>query len=117
MPAITPETRLILTRELDKHFRSEHGEDLQAVVSEILNDKDLFTFLATFLKRGDGLSIGRMNYFDDTHVDVVYGLTIDFDRVPRTISLYSYEDYSSLSHQHFALHDRFPDYSSYGAYH
>jgi len=114
VPAITQETRKGLLDKLDKHFKPEEGKDLQNVVSEILNDKDVFTFLATVLDQSHGIIVGKTGFYDDIQVDVVYGLTLDFT-VPRNTTLFTYENYGGIRQSRLRLMSCFPGYSQYGA--
>ena len=87
--AIDRETKSVINKRLEEYFKYEQGEDLDSVIKEVLNDKDVFLFFATCLKKNQGLSLGFMNYWDDTDVRVPYGLLLSGD--PPKLRIYSYE--------------------------
>src|SRR3989338_2438698 len=103
-------------KKLEKLFKKPRkGSNLQSVINEVLNDKDIFAFMAAFSERGQGLLMGNMTFWDDIRVIVSYGLVLDVDYVPRKLKLFTYETFgytpASISEQkHFRLSSSFPDY-------
>ncbi|MDP4039022.1 MAG: hypothetical protein Q8P57_00355 [Candidatus Pacearchaeota archaeon] len=90
-PAISRETRDFLRKEVDRYLVSQQdGSDLGSAILEVLNDRNIFTFLAMHSRRGQGLSLGRMSYWDDAGVYAHYGLALDFDNIPRMTRLYNF---------------------------
>lgn len=111
VPAIDEKTRTVLTTKLADHFKYTEGDDLQAVVSEVLSDRDLFTFLAVFLADDTGLKLGTMSYWDDATVNIDYGLTIDFHNPPRQTKLFTaeYFGYTPVLSEGSRLNIMFPE--------
>jgi len=97
VPAITNETRESLNARLDSMFKVEEEEGIQGVVSEVLNDKDLFAYLAANLPRNYGLRLDKISYWDDTRVEIRYGLAIDFSSTPKRTSLYTFDFFPDSS--------------------
>ncbi len=95
VPAITEETRGHMKRVLDSVFSHKEGEDLDSVVSEVLNDKDVFVYLSTILGRRSGVLLGSMECWDDVKVRIPYGLAIDFNKNPPKTALFAYRELSS----------------------
>lgn len=89
VPAITDETRKILQASLDKTFSAPQGSDLDAVVTEVLHDQQLFTYLAAYLPNDHGIYVDCSTFWDDTTVHHVYGLTLDNTGIPRHTALFS----------------------------
>jgi len=108
---IGSEARKYLQEQLESQFPElEHGEGLDSVVSEVLNDKDLFIFLAQNLPEGKGLRLGSGSFWDDTTVYVHYGLTIDFKNTPRKTKLYAFNSFQlhGFNPYDFGLYSSFP---------
>ena len=97
VPAINDESRKIMRGHIEKEFKFKQGRELDDVVSEVLNDKDLFMFLAMFLPTNKGIQLGSTSYWDDIHVDVFYGLTLNFNQTTRKTHLFFYDSVSSVS--------------------
>lgn len=112
-PAIGTEARKLMQSRLEEHFKFSEGDDLASVVSEVLNDRELFIFLAAYLPHEKGIGLGTMSYWDDTTVNVVYGLTIDFDKVPRKTGIFCYESLPGILQMKKIVRilNGFPDYS------
>jgi len=110
VPVIGSDARAYLNSQLDKNFQKPNGEDLDAVVSEVLKDRDVFTFLAHFSKRGEGLRLGQFSFFDDIRVMVDYGLVLEFDRLPRQTKLFTYETVNDIEQNNLELGSGFGDY-------
>ncbi len=91
--AIGKEARDYLHSHIEGHFKYEEGNDLRAVIREVLRDRDIFTFLALHSERGQGLRLGNVSYWDDTRVYIHYGLTLNFDELPRHTALYNFESW------------------------
>ncbi len=106
-PVIYSETREVLEEHLRNHFQTPEGIDLDAVVAEILHDKDLFTFLAIHLDEEKGLYLGSMRYDCDEIIPVHYGLTLDF-KVPRKSQIFYYRDKSIERQEKISLCDIVP---------
>lgn len=94
--ALEEETRDYLVDRLDKSFTYKEGNDLNSIINEVLNDRDIFTFLAIFSERGSGLRLGHISYFDDAILYTHYGLVLDFDKIPRRTKLFSFESFDEL---------------------
>lgn len=109
MQIITPKTRVCLQREWKKTCGAKSRSRLQAAVSGVLNDKDVFAFLASYLPPGKGLNIGNIPFFDDIQVNAYYGLIFDADRAPRGVKLFYYEDYGDERYRNLILTSHFPD--------
>jgi len=105
---ITPKTRASLQREWKETCGAKSKNKLQAAVSGVLNDKDVFAFLASYLPAGNGLSLGVIPFFDDIQVNAYYGLIFDADRTPRGVKLFYYEDYGDERFRHLGLTSHFP---------
>jgi len=90
-PVIDDEARKHINRALEKVFTHKEGEDLDAVVSEVLNDRDIFLYFLTHLRKGQGIELGSMSYWDDAHVDLCYGLAMNYRTEPPKLSLFTYE--------------------------
>ena len=88
--AITHETRTHIRSALDRIFTHKEEGDLDSVVSEVLNDRDVFLYLMTHLKKFQGVELGRMSYWDDARVEVPYGLTINYVGEPPRTVLFAY---------------------------
>jgi len=100
-----------IVKSLRSHpkFKVKRGDNLQTVVSKVLNDKDILNFLAPF-PTGRGLELGEMSFFDDIKVNVPYGLTLDND-AQRKVQLYSYEQATRSMHTHnLKIASCFPSY-------
>lgn len=107
-PVIKPETRANMGKYLDSIFSYKEGADLDSVVSEILNDRDVFLYLSTTLDPGFGLELGKMDFFDDIVIDVPYGLTLnDVHSLPALI-LFSYKEIIGSGANELAFHNLFP---------
>ena len=110
IPVISSDARASLNSQLEKNFQKPNGEDLDAVVSEVLKDRDVFTFLAHFSLRGQGLRLGQFSFFDDINVMVHYGLVLDADIVPRETKLFTYETVNDFEQDNLELGPGFGDY-------
>lgn len=107
---LSTETRRFLEKEFKKHFKHEEGKYLDSIVSEVLNDRDIFMFLATFLQERHGLRLGNMNYFDDIGVEIHYGLALNFN-IPRRTVLFTFEEFGGIIEEHLSVGGfRIPDY-------
>ena len=111
VPAITSETRGSLQKYLGEHFSKQRteGADLNAVISEILNDKDIHCLLSTFLPKGNGLSVGHVDHWDDITVYVNYGFVFDTDSPPRKVQLYTYENFAGDLFRDLTFSSSFPE--------
>lgn len=95
-PAISDQTRASLMKEVGKIFvKTQEGVGLDAVVSEVLSDKDLFIFLAAFLPTSCGLKLGELHYYSQSsaRITLKYGVTVDFETVPRKTKLFAQDAY------------------------
>ena len=94
VPAIKDSTRVTINAALAEHFKKpKDGADLTSVIHEVLNDRDLFEYLAAFLPQNKGLKMGDYEYYDDIRVDVIYGLAIPFNQLPRKTQLFKLEQF------------------------
>jgi len=73
---------------LNETFKSKDGKSLDSAFSNILNDRDLNLFLMSNLPENEGILIGKTSYYSDTAVNLLYGLTVDFDEIPRRSKLF-----------------------------
>lgn len=116
MSIITPDTMLKLEKEYSaRHFTVKKGKGLRTIIFNVLNDKDIFAFLATFLPKGRGLELGELCLANPNEADtrVFYGLTLDLDNIPRKTKLYFYEDITSLAkNNNFRITSNFPRYAN-----
>ena len=88
---IGDKARKVLEGDLSQYFEKvKDGEDLNSVVEEVLNDRDLFDFLMVNLKKGTGLKLGYVEGFDDIAFYMHYGLTVNLD-IPRKIEIFGFE--------------------------
>ena len=110
VPVIGSDARAYLNSQLDKNFQKPNGEDLDSVVLEVLKDRDVFTFLAHYSLRGQGLRLGQFSFFDDIRVIVDYGLVLDVDHVPRQTKLFTYETVNDIEQNNLELGLGFGDY-------
>ena len=114
-PALNQPSRTFLKDSLDKYFEfNKHGEDLNSVIKEILNDRDLFTYLVINLPENHGLYLGSVGYYDDIQARVDYGLTI-CSEIPRKINLFAIDtiypfNSRNLSGNEVTLWNLFPDH-------
>ena len=88
--AITDETREHMNTVLEEVFAHKEGEGIQSVVSEVLNDKDVFLYLLTYLKTNQGVELGRMSYWDDIRVEVPYGIAVDQRSYHPKLTIFEY---------------------------
>lgn len=97
--AINKKLRDFLEDSLLDYFKFKQGEDLDSAVEEVLNDRDLFTFLAVNLDKGKGLWLGYVriyrNLYDHYNYNLHYGLTLDFE-VPRRTAIFSFRSNSPV---------------------
>ena len=113
VPVLEENTRKLINSHLDRLFKHSEGTDLDSVVSEVLADRDIFAFLAAFLPKNHGLILGAMSFYDDITVYIDYGLTIDFDNLPRKTTLFSYKRFGGESQEDLSLgFSRIPDYEN-----
>lgn len=129
-PVINQDTRNSLKKRLEDHFQYEEGTDLDSAVKEILNDKDVFLFLATYFNKNQGLYLGAMSYFDDATVNVHFGLILDwkpYKLKTQKLKIFSFHDsarslvYGRKRHHvskddmaHFYLSDEIPSHVMLG---
>jgi hypothetical protein len=125
MHIITPETRKSLQNSLKPHFKVKKGDNLRAVVSNVLNDKDVFAFFAAYLPKGKGLELGKLSLWDDIRVNIPYGLIFNVETVryehlgskeiiPRKVQLYSYHEFGCRRFDNLTIGSYFDNYSRYG---
>ena len=108
-PVITKQTKAYFTICFDKYLpKGKSGATLQDVVAEVLHDRNLFTFLAAFLPQNHGLILGKTRFYNDIAVQVTYGLTVDFDELPRQTRLFTFETYGSFMQKDLHLGAGFP---------
>ena len=75
VPAVKEETKKKLIKSLDSVFKnSRERAGLQAVVQEVLNDRNIFMWLVAFARYGQGIVLGKMSYWNEGLVVVPYGL-------------------------------------------
>ena len=106
-----------LEKDLVGYYKFKEGNDLNSVVSEILNNRTLNLYLLSFLPKDNGILLGNTSYFDDIRVDIHYGLTVNFADSPRKTELFivhSVDDFFKQKREGFKIEDLgfcFPDYS------
>ena len=91
--AINDKTREKIRNSIDNFFvKPKQGKGLDAVISEVLSDKDLFLYMATHSIPYSGIILGQMNYFDDIAVQVPYGITYDFKHP--SLNIFTFDFYA-----------------------
>jgi len=100
VPAITDKTKRKMSSVLEEHFQYHEEDSLQGVVSEVLNDKDLFIYLATLLADGCGLYLSTMSLpRREGDINMHYGLTLKLDGGPRKTALFFYEEQNGKKYE------------------
>ncbi|MDP3734037.1 MAG: hypothetical protein Q8R37_02315 [Nanoarchaeota archaeon] len=85
---------------------------IDEILNQILTDEEIVSVFKRLLQHDEGFILGQTGYYDDTSVDIVYGIT----NVGNQIALFSYENNSTEMQRNLRFTSRFPDYSRYAPY-
>ena len=99
-----------LEKSLKANYSFKNGENLDSVLKEVLNNRTLNLYLLSFLPADKGIRIGKTGYWDDIRVHVYYGLTLDFNEIPRKTGLFISEQTSADDVKLKAITNHFPTY-------
>ena len=81
--------------ELNDYYEFKEGNDLNSIVSKVLNNMDLNLYLLSFLPKNKGIKLGKISHIENPNKDIYYGLTINFNNTPRSAKLFLAEGFNS----------------------
>jgi len=97
--------------DLSKNFKFSKKENSNSIISGILNNKALNLWMFSYLPFRSGIKLGETSYFDDVHVNVLYGLSVNFNSDLRKVGIFIGESVLSKKIKLKNLSSFFPNYS------
>ena len=72
---------------------SKEEKELKNIIPRILLNKDLIRYMKTNSSKDSGLILGKMKYFDDIKIEILYGITYNFE--DSSLNIFTFESIPS----------------------
>jgi hypothetical protein len=91
------------------------AKDLSKIINKITKNKKIIELLNKNEKQNAGFLLGRIEYFDDIHVLIMYGITLDKEDKSKA-KIFSYQLCPYSQDHKFKIEDSFPQIPEFADY-